>query len=176
MQSAFAGAGLTINPLKVKVWTPSSSEPLEILGMTLFDGRRLSISECVLQKARNLLSGGREREFSCLKRVMYVNTVCLPSLRYKISALLLYKSRNLIKSIDRMLRKFVRGKDWPSNTPTDFLSDTHIGLSSLSLHIESLRDLFSFVWGLTRGRESDVFLQARERPIAPLLSLAFSFR
>ena len=161
MQSAFAGAGLTINPLKVKVWTPS---PLEILGMTLFDGRRLSISECVLQKARNLLSGGREREFSCFKRVMYVNTVCLPSLRYKISALLLYKSRNLIKSIDRMLRNFVRGKDWPSNTPTDFLSDTHIGLSSLSLHIESLRDLFSFVWGLTRGRESDalrtLFLQA----------------
>ena len=179
MNSAFAGAGLTINPVKVKVWTRSSPEPLEVLGMTLFEGRCLSVSDSILQKTRHLLSGGREKDFSCFKRVLYVNTVCLSSLRYKISGLILSNSKEIIRSVDRMLRNFVRGKDWPSNTPIDFLSDTQIGLSLLSLHFESLRDLFSFVWGLSRGRESDAlrarFLQAwkdrtaRKRPSLSLL-------
>ena len=142
LNSAFAGAGLTINPVKVKVWTRSSPEPLEVLGMTLFEGRCLSVSDSILQKTRHLLSGGREKDFSCFKRVLYVNTVCLSSLRYKISGLILSNSKEIIRSVDRMLRNFVRGKDWPSNTPIDFLSDTQIGLSLLSLHFESLRDLF----------------------------------
>ena len=132
--------------------------------MIIFEGRNRSVSETVLQKTRHLLSGGREKNFSCFKRVMYVNTVCLPSLRYKISALLLSKSKELIFSVDRMLRNFVRGKEWPSNTPTDFLSDTQIGLSLLSLYTESVRDLVCFLWGLCSGKESDAlrgfFLQA----------------
>ena len=137
------------------MWTRSCPDPLEVLGMILFEGRNLSVSESVLQKTRHLLSGGREKNFSCFIRVMYVNTVCLPSIRYKISALLLSKSKELIFSVDRMLRNFVRGKEWPSNTPTDFLSDTHVGLSLLSLFTESVRDLVSLVWGLCSGKESD---------------------
>ena len=177
MQSSFAGAGLSINPLKVMVWTRSSPEPLEVLGMVLFEGRNLSLSESVLQKTRHLLSGGREKNFSCFKRVMYVNTVCLPSLRHKISALILSSSKDLFNSVDRMLRNFVRCKDWPSNTPTDFLSDTQIGLSLLSLHTESVRDLVSFVWSVCRGGESDAlrarFLQAwRERTARSCRSLS----
>ena len=180
MNSAFAGAGLTINPVKVKVWTRSSPEPLEVLGMTLFEGRCLSVSDSILQKTRHLLSGGREKDFSCFKRVLYVNTVCLSSLRYKISGLILSNSKEIIRSVDRMLRNFVRGKDWPSNTPIDFLSDTQIGLSLLSLHFESLRDLFSFVWGLSRGRESDAlrarFLQAwKDRTARKRPSLSLSW-
>ena len=172
MQSPFAGAGLTINPLKVKIWSPSSPEPLEILGMILFQGRGTSISESVLQKVRNLLSGGREREFSCFKRVLYVNTVCLPALRYKMSAARFSHSKDVIGNADRMLRNFVRGKDWPSNTPTDFLTDTHVGLSLLTLRTESVRDLLSFVWSLSQGRESAAlrarFLQAwKERAARP---------
>ena len=177
MQSSFAGAGLTINPLKVKVWMRSCSEPLDVLGMVLFDGCSVSASDHVLQRTRSLLSGGREKDFSCFKRVMYVNTVCLPSLRYSISALLLSNSKELISSIDRMLRNFVRGNEWPSNTPIDFLSDTQVGLSLLSLRTESLRDLVSFVWGLCRGRESDAlrdrFLQAwRDRTTRRCRSLS----
>ena len=160
MQSAFAGAGLSINPVKAKVWTPSSSEPLEVLGMLLFDGHSVSVANSLMQKTRNLLSGGREKEYSCFARVMYVNTVCLPAIRYKMSGLILSKSLNTIRSIDRMLRNFIRGKDWPSNTPIDFLSDTQVGLSLLSLSTECLRDLFSFVWSLSRGRESEALRES----------------
>ena len=65
---------------------------------------------------------------------------------------------SLILSLDRLIRQFVRGRDWPPNTPIDFMCDQEVGFSLLSLSVESARDLISFVWRLVRGGESSFFL------------------
>ncbi len=159
MSESFAEAGLSINPSKMQVWSPQDSRHFEVLGMPCFDGKASKVSDVIMSKTTALLHCGEDREYPCFKRVVFVNSVCLPAVRHWIGGLFLSQQSALILSIDRLFRHFVRGHDWPPNTPVDFFSDKDIGLSLLSLSVESVRDLISFVWRVARGGES-LFLRS----------------
>lgn len=159
LQTSFEAAGLSINPSKVQVWAPNDPKHFEVLGMPCFDGRVSKVSEAIVNKTVALLACGEDREYVLFKRIAFANSVCLPAVRYWVGGLSLSQHSSLILSIDRLIRRFVRGRDWSSNTPIDFMSDKDVGFSLLSLSVESVRDLISFVWKIVRGGES-LFLRS----------------
>ena len=154
LQTSFEAAGLIINSTKVQTWTPNEPSPFEVLGMPCLDGKTTKVSDAILNKTCAILRCGEDREYCFFKRVMFANTVVFPAVRYWVGGLSLSKHSALILSLDRSIRHYVRGRDWPPNTPIDFMCDKEVGLSLFSLSVECARDLISFVWRLARGGES----------------------
>ncbi len=131
--------GLTINAEKVDVWNAESTKPLKVLGMLIKESRKGQVEKELTMVAVTSILRGMERKLGPWQRVVYVNTVVIPRIRYKVWCFWHKSVFATLQEIDKTLRKYVRlaWKPWVDN---NFFYDTGFGLGLRKVEIEVAKD------------------------------------